>query len=546
MGDNKEVSTSSWLEERLKTIRRQLLFGLIVFSIMTLLLNEVTNYYQKKSAAELVIKSLRKSLLSQDQRAMVALLNASAFPNFVDVRVVDHINSSEFLVQDESSHSNFNAHFKILIPFNKGDEDSTAAELIFSYQLFSGWWLSVALSFCYGLLAIIFYRQAAGKLRLQWDSNLIQEKAKASELLSRQVAHDIRSPLSALNMLSASLKEVPEEKRLILRNSIQRINDIANDLFAKGKPSSLSPVTKLSEISTLKKNSDKFEMILLPAFIDGIVSEKRIQFRDQIGVTIESDFKHSFGSFVSADGKELARVISNSINNSVEAFPEKKGSITVAVRGYKDKVQLSIRDNGKGMPPEILAKLGEAGVTYGKEDPLSGSGLGVYHAIKAIEAMGGKLHISSQLGIGTLIDIQLPRIENPSWFLDSINLKSGQQVISLDDDLTIHQIWSERLESIQATERNISLKNFTSANEFKEFIKAGLTVDPKPLYLIDYEFLGQNTTGIELIKQLKLQENVVLVTSHYEEPEIKSYCETLKIKLLPKSLAGFVPIEIST
>jgi signal transduction histidine kinase len=51
--------------------------------------------------------------------------------------------------------------------------------------------------------------------------------------LAQQVSHDIRSPLSALNMMLSSLNELPEAKRLILRSASQRINDIANSLIQK-------------------------------------------------------------------------------------------------------------------------------------------------------------------------------------------------------------------------------------------------------------------------------------------------------------------------
>lgn len=362
--------------------------------------------------------------------------------------------------------------------------------------------------------------------------------------VAQQVAHDIRSPLSALNMVSSSLIDVSEEKRLLIRNAIQRINDIANDLLAKGKQaadqldlkSSFGP----SPESNLAQNQ---EVILLPALVDSLVSEKRIQYRDQINVQIQSDFKDSFGAFVIGNGKELMRLLSNLINNSVEAFTDKKGEVTVSIRLYKDRVHLSIRDNGRGIPPEVLLKLGEAGVTHGKEGFGSGNGLGVYHAKKTIESAGGRLEINSQVEMGTMIEIHLPRIGSPAWFLDKILLKSGMEILSLDDDLTIHQIWKGRLDSLQATQKNIFLRNFTSAREFKSLVKSLPEGSIQNKYfLIDYELLAQATTGLDVIEELGLRENVVLVTSRYEEPEIKRRCELLKIKLLPKSLSGFVPM----
>ncbi|MFH1356782.1 MAG: hypothetical protein ABII18_06565, partial [bacterium] len=48
-----------------------------------------------------------------------------------------------------------------------------------------------------------------------------------------QIAHDIRSPLAALNMVTHDLKQLPEDERIIIRSAVQRIQDIANDLASK-------------------------------------------------------------------------------------------------------------------------------------------------------------------------------------------------------------------------------------------------------------------------------------------------------------------------
>ncbi|EKD49968.1 MAG: hypothetical protein ACD_62C00692G0001, partial [uncultured bacterium] len=58
-------------------------------------------------------------------------------------------------------------------------------------------------------------------------------KLQAISNTARQVAHDIRSPLAALSMVSSGLKELPEEERILIRTAVQRIEDIANDLSNK-------------------------------------------------------------------------------------------------------------------------------------------------------------------------------------------------------------------------------------------------------------------------------------------------------------------------
>lgn len=62
-------------------------------------------------------------------------------------------------------------------------------------------------------------------------------------------------------------------------------------------------------------------------------------------------------------------------------------------------------------------------------------------------------------------------------------------------------------------------------------------------FLLDFEIIGSEKTGLDLIDELKLGKDVVLVTSRWEEPELQKKCLNRGIFLLPKSLAGAIRIE---
>jgi hypothetical protein len=353
-------------------------------------------------------------------------------------------------------------------------------------------------------------------------------------------------------MISSTLTNVPEEKRILIRNSIQRINDIANDLLAKSKVSESSHSNEASSGITdgqSKNGNSKSEFVLLPTLIDAIVSEKRIHFRDRVGVQIEADINQSYGVFVNLNANEFSRVLSNLINNSVEAFTDGHGKVAVCLRKYGDKVSIVVQDNGKGIPPEVLAKLGERGVTHGKDGTQSGSGLGVWHAKSTIESFGGQFQINSKVGEGTLMVMNFPIVDSPAWFQPNLSLQPLQKIISLDDDMSIHGIWRGRLESINIGAKQPELLNFTSGVEFKKYVQ-GLksSLSERVLFLIDFELLNQSQTGLDIIDELNLSSKtnnqVILVTSRYDEPHIRSRCAALGIKMIPKNMAGFVPIEI--
>ena len=363
--------------------------------------------------------------------------------------------------------------------------------------------------------------------------------------IAQQVSHDIRSPLSALNMMLMDLKELPEQKRLIVRSALQRINDISNSLLEKSKGQAVSSPTQSSTSPVAITSAGATEVVLLSSVVGELLSEKRIQFREKVDVSIEEDLTKAYGYFVSVKATELKRVLSNLINNAIEAFPEGKGRVTVGIRGYKDVVQIIISDNGKGIPASVLAKLGERGVSHGKESSgTSGSGLGVYHAKSTVESYGGKFEIQSREGRGTMIQIQLPRAVAPEWFVPQISLAPHMKVFIVDDDSSIHGVWKERFQSLEDQPTGMDIYNYTDVNQFIEIVQSLSSQDlARTLFLVDYEFLGQDLCGVEIVQKLEIQKQSILVTSHADHPQLQKQCQDLGLRLIPKSLSTLVPIR---
>lgn len=337
-------------------------------------------------------------------------------------------------------------------------------------------------------------------------------------ILSKQVSHDIRSPLAALKMAVNEIENIPSVYQELIKSSVQRINDIANNLLQTDQ--------NANSISAIK-------IELLAPLVDSIISEKRMQYRKNNNVEIVIDLSESYGLFANVNSVELKRVLSNLINNSVEAFST-KGEILIKISGTDDQILLTIKDNGKGIPESVLSKLGEAGLTHGKEGTESGSGLGIYHAKSAIESFEGSFKIESTVGVGTLIKINLPKAPSPTWFVAELKIGDAQDIFILDDDDSIHKFWKEKLQ------RKIS--SFTNGDEFAATIKK--TQDKKILCLVDYELLGQSQTGLDIIEALGIADQAILVTSRFDEKEIRERALKLGVKMIPKTFASLVPIKI--
>ncbi len=63
---------------------------------------------------------------------------------------------------------------------------------------------------------------------------------------------------------------------------------------------------------------------------------------------------------------------------------------------------------------------------------------------------------------------------------------------------------------------------------------------------LDFEFLGQQINGLDLVESLGVSKQVVLVTSHFDECQVRERAEELGVKILPKGLAPLVPITVES
>lgn len=357
-------------------------------------------------------------------------------------------------------------------------------------------------------------------------------RTKAFTELSVQVAHDIRSPLAALDMVVKDSSVLPESDRVLVRTAVSRITDIANNLINQ-----YSLVPELNGSSSQSRTPA--EPHLVSPLIENVASEKRMQYRSRMGLEILAKGEPgSYGLFASIDDSEFKRVLSNLINNSVEAISG-AGQIAVTLANQGNKIEVSVSDTGKGIPTHLFPQLMKKGASFGKE---GGTGLGLYHAKEAVESWGGAIHLESKEGSGTTVRLIFPKAQSSDWLLGELDIEPGQTVVVLDDDPSIHQVWDGRFQNIVA-QYGVHLVHFSAPAHLAHWLEKNSTHERR-LFLIDYELLGSKTSGLELIESLGIAKSSVLVTSRYEDDAIREKCKRLEVKLIPKSMAAHVPIVV--
>ena len=138
--------------------------------------------------------------------------------------------------------------------------------------------------------------------------------------------------------------------------------------------------------------------------------------------------------------------------------------------------------------------------------------------------------------------MKLPRVTPPDWFVSKLVILKETKVVIFDDDQTIHQIWNNRFSVF--FENMKSVEHLSSSDQFKKYYRNNFQDLDEALFLMDFEIIGATETGLDLIEFFGIQNQAILVTSRYEECDIRERCEKLGVKLIPKSMSGFVPIEL--
>lgn len=384
--------------------------------------------------------------------------------------------------------------------------------------------------------AVTGYRETREKLS---KAEIALETSRISAELAAQMSHDIRSPLAALNVAVQSAKSLDEITRSQVCTALNRIRDIANGLLATNRETQSSALTQHGESAAFTTESNSSE--LLSSLIESAVSLKRLQLSDQSNITIKlSVSPDCYLVFSEIEPGELHRIISNLLNNSAEAFAA-GGEIEVSLIRQKERVILTVEDNGKGIPSELLAKVVERGGTFGKAD---GNGLGLSHAKKTIESWGGKLSLESEIDQGTIVRIDLPLAAPPHWFPSEIRLQDGMTIVVIDDDPLIHKFWDHRL---SPKKDKIHLVHLHSPQDLLGWYRNNAHTK-NILVLCDYEFDGNQLTGLDVLEMIGIGAQAILVTHLWEEDNIRHRCEKYGIRLLPKQYAENVdmPFEIDS
>jgi PAS domain S-box-containing protein len=221
---------------------------------------------------------------------------------------------------------------------------------------------------------------------------MIAEKLAITGKIARILAHEVRNPLTNINL---SVEQLEEDLKgddfqpyfdIIKRNS-KRINDLVTELIENSKPMELK-ANKLTLQSILQSTIE--------------LARDRAELKN---IKILTEFQDDHIE-IDADESKLKIALLNILMNAIEAVEANAGEISIKYKCENKKCLISIKDNGCGIKEDYLGKIFDPYFT-GKS---TGVGLGLATTRSIINMHNGKIDVETQVGKGTVFHIELNQL----------------------------------------------------------------------------------------------------------------------------------------
>lgn len=240
------------------------------------------------------------------------------------------------------------------------------------------------------------YNNMLAQLEESSNKLALSEREGAWKEMAKQVAHEIKNPLTPMKLHLQHLQFLIQRKD---PNLTEKISDVSRILIEQ--------IDQLSHMAEEFSSFAKMPISIIEKVnLEQILNTTIQLFNSFNQLDIKFDFNSS-GIEINADAQQLQRVFTNIIKNAHQAVKESENCLLeIKTEIIGQSVLIFFKDNGKGIEPELKDKLFVPNFSTKN----SGMGLGLSISKRIIEGFNGEIWFESELNIGTVFYIKLPII----------------------------------------------------------------------------------------------------------------------------------------
>src|SRR3954465_15470580 len=238
--------------------------------------------------------------------------------------------------------------------------------------------------------ALMVLRDAESVRRIENEIEISHRLAAAGRLVSG-VGHEVKNPINAivvhLEVLRQKLRDIDPDARRhmdVIGSEIQRLDRVVQMLIDFTRPVEL----RLGDVD-LRKLGEEVALLASPEAARQGVVIKRAWGEEPLLARVDADL--------------LQQAFLNVVLNGVQAMP-KGGDLWLGAKRMGNEVELTVRDEGTGIAPDIRDKIYNLYFTTKK----AGSGIGLAMAYKVLQLMNGSMDFETAIGVGTTFRLHLP------------------------------------------------------------------------------------------------------------------------------------------
>ncbi|ERT08847.1 his Kinase A domain protein [Lyngbya aestuarii BL J] len=234
-------------------------------------------------------------------------------------------------------------------------------------------------------------------------ANVQLSKEEKSRLLSI-ASHDLRTPLSAIQMSSDLLEnydqKLTSEKKIKhfqrIKSAIKNMNQLLEDVLMLSLTESGKMVLQPAPLNLKQYGSDLIDNFQV------LLTEKH---------QLEFNCNCNSDQDIMLDEKLLNHILGNLLSNAIKYSPE-GGTIHFDLIQESQKVIFRVGDEGIGLPPEYKAKLFQSFERAANVGDIKGTGLGLSIVKQAVDLHRGEISVESEVGKGTTFTVTIPVLES--------------------------------------------------------------------------------------------------------------------------------------